>query len=81
MLFLNVFKPELFDGTYSYSTWSPNWSKTDPKFEIKSNSAETPSIWKDEFDQSKDQAELEKKEILNDSWRDLCKGKFSLSKL
>ena len=49
----SLIRLELFDGTYSYSTWSPNWSKTSPTYEIKSNSAQIPSIWKDEFDQSK----------------------------
>ena len=67
---------ELFDGTYSYSTWSPNWSKTSPTYEIKSNSAQTPSIWKDEFDQSKTPESLDTIDILADSWRELCKGNF-----
>ena len=76
--FESLIRSELFDGTYSYSTWSPNWSKTTPTYEIKSNSAQTPSIWKDEFDQSKTSETLDSIDILADSWRDLCQGNFTL---
>ena len=79
---ITTFSLELFDGTYSYNTWSPNWSKTTPKYEIRSNSSATPSIWKDEFDPVNDDgssfssssvSEYKTEEILNDSWRELCK--------